>query len=87
VDQMNREVILVGLALESHKKYNYTDPVPGAIMQCVGAEKIIPDPDPTFQIIPDPDQNQIFVRTHTQKNVHVIQKCLELDCCSVFTNF
>jgi len=58
---------------------------------------LFPDPDPTFQIIPDsapdpdpfPDlgQNQIFERTQNKKIVHIIQKCLELDSCTVFKNF
>jgi len=49
--------------------------------------KIIPDPDPAPDPFPDPGQNQIFQRT--QKKLHTILKCLELDFCTgtVFTNF
>jgi len=58
---------------------------------------LAPDLDPTIQIIPapdlapdpflDPSQNLIFQRKQNQKNLYIIQKCLELDCFTVFTNF
>jgi len=52
-----------------------------------------PDPAPDPTLVPGPDPIRIrvkikFFKEHThKKNLHIIQRCLELDCCTVFPNF
>jgi len=58
-------------------------------------KRLFPDPDPTFQVIPDPGpdpdpfldpgQNQIYYRAQTK--LHIFNKCLKLDCCTVLLTF
>ena len=61
-----------------------------SVRQCVVSEKFISGSGSDFQVpgtvIPDPGQNQIFFKVHKiKRNLHIIQKCSELDCCTVFT--
>jgi len=64
----------------SEQKRLFPDPTPGPTFQIIPALDPAPVPDP----FSDPGQNHIF-KEH-KKKLYTSFK-LELDCCTVFTNF
>jgi len=67
--------------------------------QCVGSERLFPDPDPTLKVvpdpdhtlqpdaIPDPDQNLNFLPIQRKFYLRSCFSVLQWDCSTVFAHF
>ena len=55
--------------------------------QCVGSEEIISGSGSDFSDNSGSGSKSNFLKNSVNIFLNIIQKCLELNCCTVFTNF